>query len=111
MKLIFIRREQRVVNNVIVYKKFTSSLILNLFLSITSQSVSLLVVTGGFSGNTPLNSAELYDPLTGTWTNTASLNSPRACHTASVLTDGTVLIAGGNNGIYVLTSAELYKPL
>src|SRR5712692_5013432 len=54
-------------------------------------------------------SAELYNPTTGTWSLTGSLNVARGGFAATPLTNGKVLIEGGNNG-GVLTSAELYDP-
>jgi N-acetylneuraminic acid mutarotase len=45
----------------------------------------------------------------GTWTITGSLNTARSSHTATLLPNGQVLVAGGFNG-NVLASAELYDP-
>jgi hypothetical protein len=71
----------------------------------------MLVVAGGAdSGNLGyglLASAELYDPGTGSWTATATMTVARAAHTATLLHDGRVLVAGGEGGG---TSAELYDP-
>jgi hypothetical protein len=59
-----------------------------------------------------LSSAELYVPSTGTFSTTGSMTTSRHGHTATLLADGTVLIAGGATfGSYApLTSAELYNP-
>jgi len=72
----------------------------------------VLVAGGeGIDGNHPhLSSAELYDPVTGTWTNTGSMFYARSFHTAILLPNGKVLVAGGQNDLSVLSSAELYDP-
>ena len=70
-----------------------------------------ILVTGGkINGNVPSSSAELYDPVAGTWTPTASLTDARFSHTATLLPDGKVLIAGGFGVSSILNSAELYDP-
>ena len=50
----------------------------------------------------------------GTWANTGSLNTARTDHTATLLPNGQVLVAGdyaGNlSGPIVLSCAELYTP-
>jgi hypothetical protein len=56
-------------------------------------------------------SAETYDPTTGLFSATGSLATARQAHTATLLSDGTVLVAGGWSGSNSgLTSAELYQP-
>ena len=54
-----------------------------------------------------LTSAELYDPASGAWTATGSLNTARHNHRATLLPNGQVLAAGG---AVILDSAELYDP-
>ena len=59
--------------------------------------------------------AELYNPATGTWSATSSMTTPRAGHTATLLPNGQVLVAGGigtcvNFSCPILASAELYNP-
>ncbi|HXX36037.1 MAG TPA: kelch repeat-containing protein, partial [Thermodesulfobacteriota bacterium] len=56
---------------------------------------------------------ELYDPTAGTFTlTTGSMTTVRWLHTATLLYNGKVLIAGGTleNGEGSLSSAELYDP-
>jgi Galactose oxidase, central domain len=54
--------------------------------------------------------AELYDPVAGTFTETGSLTTPRYEHSATLLNDGTVLMVGGRvDGSTVLNTAELYQ--
>ena len=58
-----------------------------------------------------LASAELYNPATGTFTPTGSLNTARDWHTATLLNNGMVLMAGGyGDSSGILASAELYEP-
>ena len=45
-----------------------------------------------------------------TFSDTGSLNIPRFRHTATLLPNGKVLVAGGDNGSGELSSAELYDP-
>ena len=57
-----------------------------------------VLVAGGFGTNSitlAMASAELYDPASGTWTTTGSLNTARDFHTATLLPNGKVLVAGG----------------
>jgi WD40 repeat protein len=66
-----------------------------------------VLVVGGFPTllmPPPLASAEIYDPATGAWTATGTLVTPRIYHTATLLHDGRVLVAGNS------TSVELYDP-
>jgi len=97
-----------------------------------------VLITGGYNCADAAHagtwaSAELYDPATGTFSPTGSMSRPREFHTATLLPDGRVLIAGGITGespvasisvvlasyegaitaetsSNVLASAELYDP-
>jgi hypothetical protein len=63
------------------------------------------------SVDTTLSTAELYDPGTGTWSLTGSLNSMRKDHAATLLPNGMVLVTGGALAHKAaLASAELYAP-
>ena len=61
--------------------------------------------------------AELYDPKTGMFTRAGAMSVNRRAHTATLLPDGRVLIAGGEVGVFnsptqqrSLDSAEIYDP-
>jgi hypothetical protein len=81
-----------------------------------------VLVTGGYTydstGNngTALSSAELFDPSTGTWTATGSMAAARAGLGAALLSDGNVLVMGGqdmrnNAGLGSVATAELFDPV
>jgi hypothetical protein len=81
----------------------------------TLLSNGMVLVAGGetviasTSSQTPLASAELYDPTTGTFTPTGSMSNSHSQHTATLLNNNTVLVAGGfESSIGVIASAELY---
>ena len=68
-----------------------------------------MLIAGGYNSSSGfLASAELYNPATGTFTLTGSLNTARDYHTATLLNNGMVLIAGGTGSSGYLASAELY---
>ena len=72
-----------------------------------------VLVVGGFAaeGQSPLASAELFDPTTRRWTTTGSLGLGRGGHAAAVLGDGRVLVAGGWVGPATFTdTTEIYDP-
>jgi len=76
----------------------------------------VLVAAGCYAANgapcQTLASAELYNPATGTFSATGSMAAVRAAHTATLLPNGKVLVAGGAdfNSTVSLASAELYDP-
>jgi hypothetical protein len=85
-----------------------------------------VLVTGGMGGDWPnenrsLKTMELYYPASGTWGDTGDemwdsvtgrfrgmMDTPRDHHTATLLNDGTVLIAGGSHYGYPWTT--IYEP-
>ncbi len=104
--------------------------------SVSGRLAGDVLVTGGLStvGNlagSSLSSAELYDPVAGTWTTIATaMESPRALHSMTLLTsgssasgssEGSVLVLGGvvlqgTGGLSNLlrssvASAELFSPV
>jgi N-acetylneuraminic acid mutarotase len=60
----------------------------------------------------PIGAAEVFDPASGTWTPIAGMTSARVGHSATLLPNGNVLVAGGQaqaSGGAWLTS-EIYDP-
>jgi len=82
----------------------------------SSHSATLLLdgrvlVAGGFVDfSFSSDSAELYDPITGVWTQAGKMRVARSAHTATLQPDGRVLVAGGLDGLD-LSQAEIYDPV
>ena len=66
-------------------------------------------VAGDLRAEAQLASAELFDPISKTWSAAGNLGTARAQHTATRLSNGKVLVAGGR-GAGPLNSVELYDP-
>ena len=66
---------------------------------------------GGFfiaGGRT--DTAEIYNPNTGTWELLSSMTVSRSFHTLTLLTNGTILVSGGENANGFISTAEIYTP-
>ena len=78
-----------------------------------------VLVTGGFFGfdlieGSALDSSEVYDPSTDTWTALPSMEFPRLWNTATMLDDGRVAISGGSGSILnpsPVASIEIFDPV
>ena len=74
-----------------------------------------VLIAGGFGGSgterDPYRSTEIYDPHAGSFQPAGNMTIGRTGHTATLLKNGKLLIAGGWTGRYNLRrSAELYDP-
>ncbi len=85
--------------------------------SITELKDGRILVSGGYRNFNVANSAEylaiceIYDPVTDKWLPAAPLNVGRYSHTATLLNNGEVLIAGGfTKTVGALRSCEIYNP-
>ena len=83
--------------------------------SATRLSDGRVLVAGGrpvpsLPSSNPRASAELYDPTIGTWIATDPMNTARSGHSATLLSNGKVLVAGGSGTSGNLALAELYDP-
>jgi hypothetical protein len=76
------------------------------------QDGTFLVTGGQLVGGSPSTSAELYVPASGVFLS-GNMMTAREYHTATLLPDGSVFIAGGVSVFrpyYVTASTEIYKP-
>ncbi|SEG79747.1 kelch repeat-containing protein [Paenibacillus sp. UNC499MF] len=72
-----------------------------------------VLVTGGFlplENYSASHKAYLYDPQTNTWSEAANMPQGRAGHSQSVLNDGRVLVAGGEDLERAVDTAYIYDP-
>jgi hypothetical protein len=72
-----------------------------------------VLVTGGCAAQgcgQIVASAELYDPRTRTFRAAAPMRTARASHTATLLPDGRVLVAGGTASSGGTATSEIYDP-
>ncbi len=86
----------------------------------TSHKATILgdgrvLLTGGQTDNNHgngSNTSEIFDPTTQTFSSvTATMTTPRGGHSATLLSDGRVLLFGGfNNSSVALNTAELFDP-
>ena len=85
----------------------TATLLANNTVLVAGGNVQYAEISGANS------SAELYDPTDGTFAYTGSMSIGRYSHSATLLADGAVLIAGGYSGFdhqFASSAAELYSP-
>jgi hypothetical protein len=76
-----------------------------------SLATGKVFLTGGRNYPAILASAELYDPASGTFSQTGSMSVERWCPTVTLLPSGKVLVAGGSDqNLTYLDSAEIYDP-
>ena len=79
--------------------------------AVTRLSDGSVLVSGGCSGIVCsfIARAEIFDPSSQQWSLDAALLTPRESHSAVLLADGRVLVAGGfNSHLQPLASAEVY---
>jgi hypothetical protein len=76
-----------------------------------------VLVIGGSGPNSnldPLASVEMYNPATGQWATTGAMTVPRVGHSAVLMSNGRVLVAGGArttvSSTVLLASADFYEP-
>jgi hypothetical protein len=71
-------------------------------------------VVGGFPSGFdagPLTTAELYNPATGHWSATSSIDQPRNAFTLTLLPNGRALLVGGaDTAFHPMATARVYNP-
>ena len=73
-------------------------------------ATGMVLAAGGTGPGGDTNAAELYNPVTDTWTAVGGMTAARVHATATLLKDGRVLIAGGHVGGMANKSLETFDP-
>jgi hypothetical protein len=66
------------------------------------------VVMGGFGQANSTATAEVWNPATGRWTDTAAPNEARRAHSGCALNDGRFMVIGGQIGQVISATADIY---
>ena len=74
------------------------------------DSLCLVIFSGGFDDNAPLDSVEQYEPNTNTWTIITKMSCPRGGAGVAALA-GKIYAVGGHDGTNYLSTVEAYDPL
>ncbi|KAM2117665.1 hypothetical protein ACFX1R_011187 [Malus domestica] len=69
----------------------------------------VLYATGGYDGNSYLNTVDRFDPRARSWTKIASMHSKRSCHSSVVLSEK-IHVLGGFDGDSLVRSVESFDP-
>jgi hypothetical protein len=80
------------------------------FASVRQTDHRVLFVGGANESAPAMDTTDLFDPAGDIITAGPGLFSPRANHSATLLADGRILVAGGSNGHDDLDTAEIYDP-
>jgi N-acetylneuraminic acid mutarotase len=92
----------------------TATLLTNGSVLVTGGDNNLLPATNTATG--AINSSEVFNPATGSWTSVGNLGGARSAHTASLLPNGRVMVAGGAAGRLIAgavsprLNVEIYDP-
>jgi hypothetical protein len=84
--------------------------------TVTELSDGRVMVTGGYYVDTTswnfviLDKVDIYDPVSKTWIEATPMKLGRWLHTATLLNDGRVLVAGGNTENFQTNECEIYEP-
>ena len=76
----------------------------------TLLATGKILIAGGQSGGSSLQTAYLFDPAAGTFSSAINMIVPRQFHRATVLGDNRVLITGGANNFGTAATAEIFDP-
>ena len=83
-----------------------------------SRSLRTVLIAGGYKdyvgsptwlGYESFSNAEIYDPAAASFKVTDAMTNTRFWHTATMLSNGSVLLTGGIGSDWTLASAEILK--